>query len=77
MVAELEIGTLFQPELCRPQLFFFRDYTLKASGFKAVPDHLINLRDPDPEDLRQDLLGRLELQGLWIAMHHSHLLWPD
>lgn len=31
---------------------------------KTIPDHLINLRDTDPEDLGQDLLGRLQLQDL-------------
>ena len=46
-------------------------------SFIAAPDHLLNLREPDLEDLSQDLLGRLELQGLWIAMHHGPLLWTD
>jgi hypothetical protein len=77
LVEVLEIGTLFQTEICRPQPFFFRDYTPRANGFKTILDHLIHLREPDLEDLSQDLLGRLELQGLWIAMHHGPLLWPD
>ena len=79
MMAVLEVRHLFQTELCRPQAFFFRDNAPRAGGFKAILDHLIHLRYPDPEDLSQDLLGHLEFQRLGIhprsAMYHSSLLW--
>ena len=69
-----------QPELLRPQTSLFAAGFLGGDFLKAVLDHLIHFREPDPEDLGQDLLGRLELQGLGIhpksAMHHSSLLWP-
>jgi hypothetical protein len=44
-----------QPELPRPTPVLF------ARSLNVL-DHFIHVRDPDPEDLGQDLLGRLELQ---------------
>jgi len=73
--------SFLQPELLRPQPFFFSAHIIIVRSLKTVLDHLIHVREPDPEDLRQDLLGHLELHGLWLhprcAMHHSSLLWPD
>jgi hypothetical protein len=51
----------FYPKLPRPRAISFFG-TPSISGLKPALDHLIHLREPDPEDLRQDLLGRLEFQ---------------
>jgi hypothetical protein len=37
------------------------------SFFKATQNHLIHLQDPDFEDLCQDLLSGLQLQGRRIC----------
>jgi len=40
----------------------FQDMSFRDMGFlKSIPNHLLHLSDPDPKDLRQDLLGRLQL----------------
>ncbi len=67
-----------EPELPRPKPILFAASFIMS--LKTVLDHLFHIRNPDLEDLGQNLLGRLQLQNLEIsprsAMLYSSLLWP-
>lgn len=72
----IEIVLPFQAELLRPQVMFFRSHRTSILSFEATPYHLIDLREPDPEDLCQDLFGSLQLHSLQITVHYL-ILWLD
>ena len=64
-----EVHSFTHPELSRPLIHFFIAVFYASNLVIPILYHLLNVRDPDPKDLSQDLLGDLEFQN--PSLHSS------
>jgi hypothetical protein len=71
----MELASSLHPKLLRPQPIHSGMPFHLIPGLEAVLDHLINLRELDPEDLRQDLPGCIQLHSSPVL--RRRLLWPE